>query len=191
MVEMRTCSQNTNYAVDKFGNVYSLCHEQKSRSGNIVRRERVKLLKGSIDKYGYRTIRIVVQNKKKHIKVHRLVASAFLKNPHNKKEVNHIDGNKLNNNVENLEWSTRKENNEHAIKTGLLKFKSGNHHPLTRVFSWDFVTIYLMIKHCGYSRKQIAKNNNVSRQTIDKVYNIVEKEISLIEASYENSLVAN
>jgi HNH endonuclease len=51
--------------------------------------------------------------------IHRLVATQFIPNPLDKKCVNHIDGNKLNNHVENLEWATHSENNSHAIRTGL------------------------------------------------------------------------
>lgn len=75
-----------------------------------------KILKGSIFNNGY----LMVSLKRKKCLVHRLVAETFIPNPKNKPFVNHIDGNKLNNNVDNLEWCTFKENIQHAFKTGLM-----------------------------------------------------------------------
>lgn len=59
----------------------------------------------------------------KDVYIHRLVAMLFLENPNNYKEVNHKDGNKENNNVENLEWCTRSQNNKHAFITGLRSYE--------------------------------------------------------------------
>lgn len=69
----------------------------------------------------YAQARVTIHGKK--YAVHRLVAQAFLKNPDNKPQVNHKDGNPLNNRVENLEWATAKENMAHALATGLRKAK--------------------------------------------------------------------
>jgi hypothetical protein len=82
------------------------------------------ILKQKIRSRGYYTIRISENSKRKQLKVHRLVAQAFIPNPLNKPCVNHIDGNKLNNSITNLEWCTYKENYDHAITTGLMKTPS-------------------------------------------------------------------
>ena len=70
-----------------------------------------------IDCFGYARVRI----KGKRYKIHRLVAETFIPNQEDKREVNHKDGNKLNNRADNLEWATRSENQKHAYKIGLQK----------------------------------------------------------------------
>lgn len=90
-----------------------------SNRGEVRRDGKIKAphrLKG-----GYLVINVNVNGKHTTGLVHRLVASAFVPNPDNKPEVNHIDGNKENNCADNLEWVTPKENIAHARKTGLLK----------------------------------------------------------------------
>ncbi len=69
----------------------------------------------------YYHVRLCKNGAKETTSVHRLVAKTFIRNPDNKPCVNHIDGNKLNNHVENLEWVTYSENIQHAIRTGLKK----------------------------------------------------------------------
>jgi hypothetical protein len=77
----------------------------------------IRAMKLTPFKDGYCYIKIERKNKS----VHRLVASLYIPNPENFPVVNHKDGNKSNNNIENLEWTTRKENSLHAYKTGLVK----------------------------------------------------------------------
>jgi hypothetical protein len=74
-----------------------------------------KLLSPFIDSKGYRAINLA----SRWYKLHRLIAMTFIPNPENKQTVNHIDGNKINNDISNLEWATQKENNKHARDTGL------------------------------------------------------------------------
>ena len=92
------------YNIDKNGNVYSF----KSK----------RYLKLSIDSKGYKVLK---RHNKKDVRVHRLVAEIYLPKIDNKNEINHINGNKQDNRVENLEWVTHKENCIHAYKNGLHK----------------------------------------------------------------------
>lgn len=90
---------------------------QVSNLGKIRRNGRAKTFR--VDWRGYLTVWLCKNSIQKNYKVHRLVAAAFIPNPENKRTVNHIDGNKQNNHVENLEWATHSENIIHANATGL------------------------------------------------------------------------
>lgn len=82
--------------------------------------------------HGYKKVFICVRNKKYMRYVHRLVAECYIPNPDNLPEVNHKDGDKSNNNVDNLEWCTRIDNARHARKLGLIPPMSEEHRKLTR-----------------------------------------------------------
>lgn len=83
------------------------------------------IMKTQIDRGGYERVRLRVGKVSKSFRVHRLVAKAFIKNPDNKPQVNHKDGNKLHNHQRNLEWHTNSENQLHANSTGLRRSPSG------------------------------------------------------------------
>lgn len=80
-----------------------------------------RILKTSMDKKGYVRLRVTLDRKKYAFKVHRLVAKAFIENPEEKLQVNHINGNKTDNRAINLEWVSNAENAHHAIQSGLWK----------------------------------------------------------------------
>ena len=83
--------------------------------------KRKKLIKVQVDKDGYLVVQLCKNSKPKKFKMHRLVAMAFIPNPENKPQVNHINGIKFDNSIENLEWVTQSENMKHAYKLGLQK----------------------------------------------------------------------
>lgn len=88
---------------------------------NVVEKKKYKSIKQYLQNSGYLKLTLRKNNKQYNKTVHRLVAEAFIPNPDNKLQVNHIDGDKQNNNVNNLEWCTKSENMKHAFKTGLSK----------------------------------------------------------------------
>lgn len=105
------------YEVSNYGRVKTLARNVWNRFSYVLRPERI--MNQDTDRYGYKGVCIHVGEYKKRHTVHRLVAEAFIPNPNNLPEVNHKDGDKQNNNVENLEWVTGSENIRHAIIHGL------------------------------------------------------------------------
>lgn len=97
-----------------------------SNTGEIKNAKTNFVRKKSVNKEGYYQVGLSLGSRenKPCIRVHRAVAETFIPNPHKKPEVNHKDGNKLNNNVSNLEWCTNAENIQHAITMGLQKSRN-------------------------------------------------------------------
>ena len=101
-----------------------------SQTGKILLTRSGKISEGYKNNYGYKYISIKSSGKKKNFLIHRLVALTFIPNKLNKPCINHIDGNKENNDISNLEWCTHKENMIHATKHKLCTNSSltGENH---------------------------------------------------------------
>ena len=96
--------------------------------------------------------------------VHRLVAERYIPNPDNKPQVNHKDGNHLNNNVDNLEWVTNRENSIHALRNGMMRIEE--RHPMSKLKREDVAYIK---SHPEVSRNNLAKMFNISSHTISDI----------------------
>lgn len=125
------------YIISSFGKLQSIPRKGTSKT--------LKTRKTYFDKKGYEVCSIVKNKQYKSIRIHRLVAEAFIPNPNNLPQVNHIDGNKQNNNVSNLEWCTNEYNYKHSIKNGLRDI---------------YKTINIMTK---------AKEKSVNQYTLDGI----------------------
>ena len=105
------------YMVSNLGRIMSLHCTSKVAKENGVHDRRI--MKNVMSSSGYYHVGLSKNGVKIMHSIHVLVARAFIPNPENKPSVNHIDGNRTNNAVSNLEWATYKENQQHAIRTGL------------------------------------------------------------------------
>ena len=156
------------YEVDGEGYVISLPRLVPTPTTMYITKERKT--KGHKNKKGY-----LVFDFRRHggstVPVHRLVAQAFIPNPENKPQVNHINGDKTDNRVENLEWCTNGENQKHAFVNNLQR---GNfNHPHSKLCYDDVVYIknnYQKGK-IGFGMRTLAKKFNVSVSTIKQIIN--------------------
>lgn len=132
-----------------------------------------RILKTFISK-GYRAIII----KKKHYTLHRLIAEAFIPKIEGENIINHIDGNKLNNSIDNLEWCTYSENNKHAYDTGLnLKGEKHGRSKFTSKTIKEIRQIYIKGNHI-YGARGLARRFNMSKTNIlDIVNNKIWKDV--------------
>lgn len=104
-----------------------------------IRNAKGRLLKRFIIPQGYLMVELFHNYKRTHARVNRLVAEAFLPNPDNKPEVNHKNGDKLDNRVENLEWTTKSENMIHAYRSGL---QTKGKHTIRKVACLEDGSVY-------------------------------------------------
>lgn len=153
------------YQISNFGKVKSLDRIINSGikyNSKVLRKGRI--LKSCTDKYGYLKVLLHKDGVKKNKNIHRLVASSWLNDFSESKQVNHKDGNKLNNYVGNLEMLTNDENIAHGVRHNLFRF--GENHPNTKLTKSDVLDIknrYNLMKESSYS---ISLKYGVCRQTI-------------------------
>lgn len=156
------------YEISNFGNVRT-----KDREGARNNRIKGHNLSQHDNSNGYLRCDINIDGKTKSHLVHRLVAENFIPNPDNKPFVNHLDGNKHNNSVYNLEWCTRSENEKHAWKTGLKHdiATKGELHGMHKLNKEDVK--YIRDHHIrnGGDMKtgELANNFNINPQTITEI----------------------
>lgn len=116
----------THYEVSNLGNVRSIERYANNGHNNGLRKLPSRVLKPALGKSGYLLVTFSVDNTQSSQNVHRLVARAFISNESNKPQVNHKDGNKQNNCLDNLEWATASENTLHAFRElGYLTWNKG------------------------------------------------------------------
>ena len=146
----------TNYEVNNIGQV-------RNKKNN-------KILLPELDKYGYCVRNININGKQYLKKVHRLVAQAFIPNPENKPQINHRNGIKTDNRVENLEWATQTENIQHAYRTGLAKGKSGIYNSMNK-YSEEQIHLICKLLEKKIPMKLISKLINFNYKLINEIKN--------------------
>ena len=149
---------------------------QASTFGRIKRLEdEYQIVLKYWDFNGYPAVRLSKDNKQQDYTIHRLVAMTFLPNPENKTQVNHIDGNKYNSRLENLEWVTPSENMQHAVKTGLLKY---DYEKLNQYISLGRIKTQVPIKCIELNREfdSIMQASEILNISYSKLAYAVSKE---------------
>ena len=125
-----------------------------SNKGNV--RRKIKNLSLNNSKHGYYNVSLSKNGYCETKLFHRLVAEAFIENLNNKEQVNHLDCNKLNNNVENLEWVTFEENIRHAVENERQRDQRGENNNMSKITEKDIVFIRQLLDD-GITAYQIHK----------------------------------
>jgi hypothetical protein len=161
------------YQISNKCNVRSLDRKIINSKG-VVRNFQSKMLKLVKGKIGYLHVGINIKGYKRQVKVHRIFALVFLPNPLNKPQINHINGIKHDNRIENLEWCTPSENRIHALKTGLAKILHiGEAHKNCKLTNEDVLKIRELSLQ-GLNAPQILKEIGI-KLTISQTCDIIKR----------------
>lgn len=152
------------YEINKKGEVKSLFRKNPHRYNTSTSE---KIISKRII-MGYYCVCLSKNGVAKYKKLHRLLAETFIPNSENKEQVNHIDGNKINNDINNLEWATRQENSFHAYKLGLNH--SGENNCKSKLTADKVLAIRRLFRiNPKSNRKKIASKLNISIHTISDI----------------------
>lgn len=154
------------YKVSNFGYILRISNTYETffKNKKIIRNLPQKILGGTkLSKKGYPRVNL----NGKCFFIHRIVAEHFLINNENFPQINHIDGNKLNNNVNNLEWVTNQKNRDHAVKNKLICY--GEKSPHAKLKLIDVKNIKTIYKQNLLTIKELAIRYNVNPRTIQNI----------------------
>lgn len=156
------------YEVSNFGRIKAL--SKTVNKGKCHRSWKEHYLKYGLDNSGYYRTNLSKDGTNKTIKVHRIVAQTFIDNPENKPTVNHINGIKTDNRVENLEWCTQNENMQHACDNK-LKRNNGEHNTQHKLTYDDICYIRSVYKARDpkYGAIPLSRKFGVHRKTISRI----------------------
>ena len=139
------------YKIDKTGNIYN-------KSG--------AKMKTWVSPQGYMRVGLRRNGSKKQFFVHRLIAITYIPNPSGLPIINHIDGDKLNNNVGNLEWCTHSHNSRHAQKLGLTKVKKLVHSTVDGYVNWKCRCDKCTLAWKNYFRPRIKRYRQQKKENV-------------------------
>ena len=156
--------------MEKFKQIKGYENYLISNEGRVFNYKYNRFLKPSNNSTGgYFYVTLCKNGVSKHHKIHRLVANAFIPNPENKPTVNHIDGIKTNNLVENLEWCTHSENSQHSYDNGLVKPTKGIKNGRAKLLEDQVLEIRRLYKTGDYSQRWLAKMFCVHQTIIGRI----------------------
>ena len=148
---------------------------EASTDGHLRNVNTGTVYKEHVNKNGYCQVAVSLGNRKnvKVFKIHKAIAETFIPNPDDKPEVNHKDGNKLNNCVDNLEWMTGAENTRHAYQTGLAKAKAGTDNYCAKLTEDDvrYIREHYIPRSSEYGARALGRKFDVNHKRILMIIN--------------------